>query len=369
MYRLSTLFSITIALTLGLLVGCDSTGPLSPGESATTASQTGPPPGARGSHDLEVTALHEGGNHQFELSAQEVSSGWTTLTFNNQSDHVHFVLLNKMGETALEKMQAEYGEISREAYMDAVSIPFQEAWDPFFNGTDDANAFFGRLFAKLPGWYFNDVRPSGGVGMTAGGETAKTTVDLDPGVYFMECYVLGENGEFHSTSGMVEKLRVTETASETREPKPTLAVSISTNEGIDVHSTQGPSGIRPGMHTVGVTFEDNQLYGHGLGHDVHLIRLEGGTTVQEVNDWMNYLDVGSDGFFADTGALTSTHDHPAPQTFLGGVQDIQPPLPETAYLHVNLKPGTYAWVAEVPNPSGKKMLKTFSVPFNRESIR
>lgn len=37
------------------------------------------------------------------------------------------------------------------------------------------------------------------------------------------------------------------------------------------------------------------------------------------------------------------------------------PAGNTAYITVNLEPGNYAWVAEVPNPKEKNMLKTFSV--------
>jgi hypothetical protein len=303
----------------------------------------------------------------FKLSDEEIQSGWTTLQFNNQTDHTHFIYMNRPGDAALKSLEEEEGEISREAWMNAVNIPFQEAWDPYFSGQNTAGEFFADLGAKLPGWFFTDVRVSGGAGLTSAGETSRTTFDLKPGTYFIECYVLGEDGVFHSTSGMVEKLEVTEASSGAREPKPTLNVSISTDDGIEVDAGHGPPGIRPGQHTVAVTFEDNTLYGHGLGHDVHLIRLDEGTTLNEVGAWMDYLDVGTGGFYADNGALTSTDANPGPQTFLGGVQDIQPPLPETAYFHVRLKPGDYAWVAEVPGPESKDMLNAFTVPFGKDA--
>lgn len=159
-------------------------------------------------------------------------------------------------------------------------------------------------------------------------------------------------GTFHNVDGMLEKLVVTDEVSENEQPQADLSVSISSTDGI----VADMGGVRPGLHTVSVTFEDNIAYGHGLGHDVHLIRLDGDTGLEDVNTWVNYLDVGEDGFYADRGALVSTHDDPGPRTFLGGVQDLfaneaaGQSFPVTAYLHVNLTPGRYAWVAEVPNP-------------------
>lgn len=107
---------------------------------------------------------------------------------------------------------------------------------------------------------------------------------------------------------------------------------------------------------------DNTFGVHEEAHDVHLIRLDGGTTYDEVNEWINWLDVGTDGYYADNGALTSTHGEPGPVTFLGGVQDIAPSSAHpTAYFEVSLSPGDYAWVAEVPDADGENMLNRFTV--------
>lgn len=350
------LMSLMIAGTFALTMGaCDE-----PVTTADVSAARGGQPGPPGSV-VEATAVHEGGEFLFELSDDEIPSGWTTFEFDNRTNHVHLIFVNRLSEAALEALETEEGDVSREAYMDAISLPFQEAWDPYFAREIDVGTFFGDLIAALPTWFFSEVRVSGGAGLTGARETSRTTLDLEPGTYFIECYVLGDDGVFHSTLGMVEQLEVTGASSGAPEPRPTLNVTVST-DGIDFEDAQGRSGIRPGNHTVGITFEDNTVYGHGLGHDVHLVRLDDGTTVEEVNGWMDYLDVGADGFYADNGALTSTASDPAPQTFLGGVQDIQPPLPETAYFHVQLKPGDYAWVAEVPDAEGKDMLVPFTVP-------
>lgn len=356
---MSLMITGTFALTLG---ACDE--PVTTADvSAARGGQSGPPGSV-----VEVTALHEGGGFVFELSEAEIPSGWTTFEFDNRTNHVHLVFVNRLSEAALEALETEEGDVSREAYMDAISFPFQEAWDPYFAREINVGTFFGDLIAALPDWFLTDVRVSGGAGLTGARETSRTTLNLEPGTYFIECYVLDRDGVFHSTVGMVEKLEVTGASSGAPEPRPTLNVAVST-DGIEFEDAQGRSGIRPGQHTVGITFEDNTVYGHGLGHDVHLIRLDDGTTVEEINGWMDYLDVGADGFYADNGALTSTASNPAPQTFLGGVQDIQPPLPETAYFHVQLKPGDYAWVAEVPDAEGKDMLVPFTVPLGADTGR
>ena len=119
--------------------------------------------------------------------------------------------------------------------------------------------------------------------------------------------------------------------------------------------------MRPGRHAVAVTFEDQSVYDNLVGHDTHLIRLDDATTAEDVNDWMNWMDAGG---------LAS--DGTEPGTFLGGVETILTPdllagtASETAYAHVTLKPGDYAWVAEVPDPRSKGLLTEFSVPAGRD---
>lgn len=309
---------------------------------------------------LEIVGTHdeEADVHSFELSKSEIPSGWSTLKFENETDETHFVYLVKV-PAAESKLAGFEGESLREQYMNAVTFPFQEAWDPYYVGDHNVGTFFANLFEDLPGWFFTDVTPVGGPGLTAAGKTAETTVNLEPGTYFLECYVLDAKGVFHSANGMLESLVVSEEASKMAEPEPSLSVSISTDDGIEFD----PGDLSPGRHTLGVTFDDSMVYGNGLRHDVHLIRFEHDTTEADVNHWVDYLDVGADGYYADEGALTSTRDSPGPETFIGGVQDIAPGqgANNTAYVEATLRPGEYALVSEVPNPDGYDMLETFTV--------
>jgi len=297
---------------------------------------------------LEIISRHDtpgdDGNHLvFDLSAQEIPSGWTTLKQVNATGMLHFVYMIRLPD--------EHAGMTVEEYRAATPTAFQEAWTPFFNGEVDVDTFFGELMAAMPAWA-GDTVSSGGPGFLDAHRTGWTTQYLEPGSYILECYVMDDAGAFHNMSGMLEKLVVTDDTTTAVEPEADLAVSISSTGGIVFEAEN----VQPGAYNVSVTFEDNAVYGHGLGHDVHLIRLENGTTVEDVNGWINYLDVAEDGYYADRGAMVSTYENPGPETFLGGVQATFAnaaagrDYPITAYMHVNLTPGRYAWVAEVPNP-------------------
>ncbi len=62
--------------------------------------------------------------------------------------------------------------------------------------------------------------------------------------------------------------------------------------------------------------------------------------------------------------LVSDGTEPGP--FLGGAETVLTPdlldgEPVTQYVHVDLHPGEYAWVAEVPDPVDKGLTAAFSV--------
>jgi hypothetical protein len=260
----------------------------------------------------------------------EIPSGWTTFRLNNNSGMVHFAVLEKLPEgIGLEEQQAEVAPV------------FQEGMDLLNAGLfDEALAAFGAL----PAWFF-EVVFLGGPGLIAGGGSAETTVFLEPGTYLLECYVK-TNGRFHSYNpsgvGMVHEITVTGESSSARPPAPTLQVDISSAGGIQVDGH-----VRPGRHTVAVNFIDQTVYGHFLGHDVHLVRLEDDSDMAELGAWMNWT-------------LPDGLETPAPAEFLGGVNDM--PAGATGYMNVVVKPGRYAWIAEVPDPAGMGMLQTFEVP-------
>lgn len=324
-----TMQRTTSLLTLILLLGfattaCDSSlnGSEPAAKAAWPETEAVRAPQSRGQL-VEVRAV---GHHEFELSTDEVPSGWTTFRLDNASHAVHFALVEKLPSG-----------ITIEDYEAEVAPVFQNLMDSF-SGEEPSAPEAG---SDLPAWYGNVVF-TGGPGFTVAGQASQATMYLEPGTYLVECYVKTQDGEFHSYLGMVEQLVVTEEVSRAREPKATLEMTLSTKEGIEVSDE-----VRPGMHTVAAYFEDQTAYSHFLGHDVQLVRLGDETNLDELAAWMDWTQPGS---LAE----------PAPAEFVGGIQDM--PAGTTGYFTVHLKPGRYAWIAEVPDPAANGMLKTFTVP-------
>lgn len=304
--------------------------------------------------EIEAGHDHEAGEHQLDLGTDEVSAGWTTFEFTNPTDHTHFAYFAKLPQAAIE----DAGDRDLlEFYVEHVTRPFQWFMDTLVPekepDSDDLSDRYTNLEEEqiFPPW-FGSVLPSGGPGLTSSDETSTTTVNLAPGEYIVECYVKDDDEDFHSYHGMIDQLTVTDERSGAPEPamEATLELSLST-DGIDA-----PGTVPPGQHTVAVGIENQQLYEHLIGHDVHLIRLDGETTVEDVSGWMSWMAPGQ---------LVS--DGSEPGTFLGGAQTILTPdllageATRTAYVHATLEPGEYAWVSEVPAPTGKGFLREFSV--------
>lgn len=318
---------LTGVLALGLAaLGCEDTVTDPSGELEANRGN-----GARGGPNVvNVTAGHQ----EFVTAQEEIASGWTTFRFKNRSHAPHFLIIEKMPVFEGDQKTVEDSE--------AEVVPvFQNFMDSF---RDEALSFPDAGFA-LPAWYGNVVF-LGGPGLTSPGETSETRVYLEPGTYVIECYVKTEDGVFHSTNGMIKGLVVNEASNGAAEPARTSArLTVSSSDGITVEGDVG----RPGVHTFEVHFDDQMVYSHFLGHDVHLVRLDSGVDMGSIETWMNWVIPGS-----------LAGDVPEGAAFLGGVQDM--PGGSTAYVRANLKPGDYAWIAEVPDPSGKDMLVTFSVP-------
>lgn len=258
----------------------------------------------------------------------EIPSGWTTFRYTNESPLTHFMLIDKLPVYNGKQI----------TYADFENIPpvFRDAMDLINEGKTDKGF---TEFSRLPKW-FPRIIFSGGVGLVSPGETAQTTVYVKPGIYVIECYVK-TGGIFHP---MTRQLDVKEGLSNETPPVPTLNMAISRERGIEM--SEAPTA---GLQTIAVEFRDQGPHEHFLGHDVHLVRLEEDTDLDELNSWMTWT--------TPNGLNT-----PAPVKFLGGAQEM--PEGNTAYITVYLKPGNYAWVAEVPDPASKNMLKTFFVSPN-----
>ena len=261
-------------------------------------------------------------------SVDTIPSGWNTFKYINKSTQVHFFLLDKYPE----------GKTIQNT-IEEVGPPFDKGMEFIMQGDmDSAMAEFG----KLPEW-FGEIVFTGGSGLLSPKQTSITTVKLDPGLYIMECYVKMADGKFHTSMGMAKEIHVLDEDSGNTPPEADLDISISSTEGINYEGI-----ITKGNHTFAVHYKDQIVHENFVGHDVNLVKLDDNADLKELEAWMNWA--------TPTGLMD-----PVPQgvTFLGGTNDA--PAGSTQYFSVDLVPGNYALVSEVPNTSSKNMLKTFEV--------
>jgi hypothetical protein len=144
--------------------------------------------------------------------------------------------------------------------------------------------------------------------------------------------------------GMEKAVIVSETNSGNGTPIADMKIEISSTEGIVFNDS-----IRKGKHTFSVFYKDQIAHENFIGHDVNLAKVDEFTNLDELNDWMDWSK--------PKGLI-----EPAPKgvTFLGGVNNMS--TGDIGFFTVNLEPGRYVLISEVPNPAQKNMLKTFVVP-------
>jgi len=255
-------------------------------------------------------------------------SGWNTFKYINKSTEAHFFLLDKYPE----------GRTLEDTHRD-VSPPFDNGMKLIM---EDKLGEAYTEFAKLPEW-FGDIVFIGGSGLVSPKQTSVTTVKLEPGLYIIECYVKMANGVFHTSMGMAKELIVTDEDSGNRPSKADINITISSTEGITYEGS-----ITKGEHTFSVYYKDQIVHENFVGHDVNLVKLDDNADLKILEAWMNWA--------TPTGLMD-----PLPEgvIFLGGTNDA--PAGNTQYFKVNLTPGNYAFISEVPNASKKGMLKTFIV--------
>ncbi|MCG9971891.1 hypothetical protein [Christiangramia crocea] len=265
---------------------------------------------------------------EFSIPKDTLLSGWNTIRYKNNSNMTHFVVFEKYPE----------GKGLEDAEDSLVPV-FQNGMDLIIEDKMDAAM---EEFGKMPEW-FSQVVFSGGTGLVSPNTTTESTIKLEPGTYIIECYIKMPGGRFHSTEGMVEELYVKEEKSELKEPAADYTISISGESGIEMDAT--PSA---GEHVFKVNYADQKQHENFAGHDVHLVRVEPGSDLSVLSEWMVWTN--PEGFMT-----------PAPQgyKFVGGMQEM--PGGNSGYFKANLQPGNYVLISEVPNQQEKDLLKEFEV--------
>ena len=266
-------------------------------------------------------------NMDFQMP-DTIPSGWVTFRYKNASPQTHFVMIDDYpdGKTI-------------DTVMAVIDPPFSEGMRLINEGKPEEG--FAQ-FAKLPAW-FGEVKFVGGVGLVSPGHVAETTMKVNPGFYFFECYVKMSNGVFHTSMGMFIPVTVTDTDSGNQEPKADIGIEISSTEGIVFNDS-----ISAGSHVFSVHFKDQIAHENFMGHDVNLAKLDDTADLDNLNMWMDWSN--------PKGLIEPA---PAGVTFLGGVNNML--AGDTGYFTATLEPGRYVLISEVTNPGSKNMLKTFTV--------
>jgi hypothetical protein len=269
-----------------------------------------------------VTIVAE--DHAFYAPA-EIPSGWTTFRLRNEGEETHFAIVSRLPE----------GKILDD-YIEEMGTQFAEVVHAVRTGRFDKAEGQQHLNEILPAWA-GSLERLGGPGLLAGGRTAETALKLEPGNYFIECYLKTADGDFHAMKGMARPLTVTEEVTEAPEPEADVRLTLS-NDGITVEGK-----LMPGRQTVAVHFAEHPEAGYPQ-HDVHLAQLGEGIDASQVVPWMDWLE--ADGFV-----------NPAPVEFVGGTHEM--PAGSVAYVTMDLESGRYAWISQMTGAMG--LVKAFTV--------
>jgi hypothetical protein len=264
----------------------------------------------------------------------EIPSGWTTFRLANASNMIHFALID-----------VPPAGITAELFTNTVGEYFQEAMDGMNAGDEEA---VQAAFAKFPEW-IGELGRQGGPGMLSPGRIGETTVYLEPGHYFLECYIKSD-GVFHTTSpgdgriGMMLELTVTEAPNRAPEPVANATIALK-NSGIEFVDGE----LRAGKNTIRVDFLEQQALPSFVGNDVHLMVVEDPESIGKADRWLDWRT--KEGL-----------EDPSPVTFLGGINDM--PAGSHGYFTVDLPPGDYAFIAEMPGPRESGFVLPFMVAAN-----
>lgn len=270
-------------------------------------------------HVVEVLAE----DYAFD-APDRIPSGWVTFRLRNVGEKHHFALLTRLPEGK-----------TLDDYMVDVAAHFDDAMRAMRTG-EMSKAEAGRVLGQsVPAW-FGSAQRTGGPALLAPGGVSEVTLYLEPGEYFMECYMKTPLGEFHAMEGMIRPFTVTPESPGASPPVADVEITL-TNAGV-----VAPDRIAPGRRTVAVRFAEQPETGGK--HDLHLARLGGATDIAEIVPWMDWMEVQG-------------LRNPAPATFVGGTQEM--PAGSTVYATVDLEPGRYAWISQMTAAQG--MLHEFTV--------
>ena len=271
----------------------------------------------------------------YEFTAPDtVPAGWVTLKLHNQGSETHYMEIDRLPD---EVSFAEYRpRVERlAALVDSLGTVLAD-------GALDTAEAVRRLRAAAPDTFWGGSltdpgEDAGGVGLLGPGETARTTLRLEPGIYSMICLMPTTGEETHLERGMIEPLVVTGPASGASPPAPDVVMRYDGGR----LSTEPP--VRRGRQVAALHVGDLGSDEAGGKVGVYLARLDDGIRSEEVVRWV------TDGSYRP----------PAPTTFLGGVDEIGDG--DSAYVTLDLAAGEYGWVIFPFGAETKPFVEEFDV--------
>lgn len=261
----------------------------------------------------------------------EISEGWTTFRFVNQSGMIHLAMLD-VPPAGVDASRMKHELVK----------PYQDYLDALVKGNDEG---MQKALGAFPSWV-SELYFFGGPGLLSSGHTSEATVNLKPGFYVLECYVK-TNGVWHTYNpdpeqlGMVLEIKVVESDVPTSPPPHDATLEIWNDRLV---LTKGV--LKPGMQRIKVEFIEQQSFENFLGNDVHVIKLNEDGDLRRASEWMDWRK--------PMGLQT-----PSPVTFLGGLNDM--PEGSTGYFTVEFSPGDYAFITESPDPINQGLFLRFSI--------
>jgi len=169
----------------------------------------------------------------------------------------------------------------------------------------------------IPAW----VAFPPGAGVVTGGDSSNATSRLEPGIYYLVCFISSADGTPHVMKGMVRRLVVIAPATAAAPaPDPQADVVVTLSDYLFTFSTP----LTAGTHTIRV---------ENAGPQVHEIGIEQLAPGKTMADWQQWLAKGMQGV--------------GPSKPLGGITG--PNVGKTGWFTITLPPGRYVLTCYVPD--------------------
>lgn len=203
-------------------------------------------------------------------------------------------------------------------------------------------AQFQAALQKGPDAALSAATAEGGPNAEKAGQAADAVQNLQQGQYVFICFVPAPDGVPHLAKGMIKPLQVTNASPAPSVQLPSAQNSVTAREFL----FDGPTTLPADQTTIGFKNAGIQP------HEMSVVKLNPGVTLDQLKAALS----------APSGPPPAG---PPPFSSEGGMGGINPG--ETGQTTVNLTPGTYALVCNIPDPSTGKphvalgMLSSFTV--------